>query len=416
MSLKSNYAFIRDWVNSKFLKKEDVDLSLYETKQNSNQFISEVENNYAKKSELDSYLTISDYENEEEIIAASLTDLDRRIEDLPNSGIVLGQNEEKVIAEALLDLNGRLETIEDADYGTQIANAGQINSVTLNGSSALVTNKVADLSLTTSVSGAGNAVTGVSISGGVITVTKGNIDVSDKESISNKVTSISSSSTDTQYPSAKCVYTNIGDVESVLNEIITPTPQLSVPATMEVVSALNTATSYPFRIYGDYLRGNVTLSGAANGITYGGTTSANTVAKDNALAGRDMTITYTPTSAGPHTATINFASSGMTTKQMVVTGTVVTPTITTNITNNSLDATTTATFTLSGSQLLGAVTLTPSTGFSVSSTSISKDDAEAGNVSITVTNNSATEAGTLTIATSGMTTITVTLNVTIPEI
>ena len=37
-------------------------------------------------------------------------------------------------------------------------------------------------------------------------------DVSGKEDASNKVTSISSSSTDTQYPSAKCVYDLIGGV------------------------------------------------------------------------------------------------------------------------------------------------------------------------------------------------------------
>ena len=37
-----------------------------------------------------------------------------------------------------------------------------------------------------------------------------------KENTTNKVTSLSSSSTDTQYPSAKCVYDIIGDVESAL--------------------------------------------------------------------------------------------------------------------------------------------------------------------------------------------------------
>ena len=37
-------------------------------------------------------------------------------------------------------------------------------------------------------------------------------DVSGKDDVSNKVTSISSSSTDTQYPSAKCVYDLIGGV------------------------------------------------------------------------------------------------------------------------------------------------------------------------------------------------------------
>lgn len=41
-------------------------------------------------------------------------------------------------------------------------------------------------------------------------------DVSGKEDKSNKVTSLSASSTDTQYPSAKCVYDMIGNVEALL--------------------------------------------------------------------------------------------------------------------------------------------------------------------------------------------------------
>lgn len=43
------------------------------------------------------------------------------------------------------------------------------------------------------------------------------------ENSSNKVTALSSSSTDTQYPSAKCVYDLIGDIESVLDAIINGT-------------------------------------------------------------------------------------------------------------------------------------------------------------------------------------------------
>ena len=42
------------------------------------------------------------------------------------------------------------------------------------------------------------------------------LDISGKEDKSNKVTSISASSTDTQYPSAKCVYDIVGDIESLL--------------------------------------------------------------------------------------------------------------------------------------------------------------------------------------------------------
>lgn len=44
-------------------------------------------------------------------------------------------------------------------------------------------------------------------------------DVSGKENTSNKVTSLSSASTDTQYPSAKCVYDLVGDIESLLAAI-----------------------------------------------------------------------------------------------------------------------------------------------------------------------------------------------------
>lgn len=41
-------------------------------------------------------------------------------------------------------------------------------------------------------------------------------DISGKEDISNKVISLSSSSTDTEYPSAKCVYDLVGDIETLL--------------------------------------------------------------------------------------------------------------------------------------------------------------------------------------------------------
>jgi len=41
----------------------------------------------------------------------------------------------------------------------------------------------------------------------------------EKQDISNLVTSLSSSSTNAQYPSAKCVYDLIGNVESLLADI-----------------------------------------------------------------------------------------------------------------------------------------------------------------------------------------------------
>ena len=47
--------------------------------------------------------------------------------------------------------------------------------------------------------------------------------LSDKEDTSNKVTTISASSTDSQYPSAKCIYDIVGDIETVLDAIINGT-------------------------------------------------------------------------------------------------------------------------------------------------------------------------------------------------
>lgn len=40
------------------------------------------------------------------------------------------------------------------------------------------------------------------------------------EETANKVTSLSSSSTNTQYPSAKCVFDLVGDIETLLNALL----------------------------------------------------------------------------------------------------------------------------------------------------------------------------------------------------
>lgn len=50
-------------------------------------------------------------------------------------------------------------------------------------------------------------------------VSKINEVIDDKQDASNLVTSVSSASTDTQYPSAKCVYDIVGDIESAINTI-----------------------------------------------------------------------------------------------------------------------------------------------------------------------------------------------------
>ena len=49
----------------------------------------------------------------------------------------------------------------------------------------------------------------------------GEVTPQNMEVTTNKVTSLSSSSTDTQYPSAKCVYDLIGDIETALQTLNT---------------------------------------------------------------------------------------------------------------------------------------------------------------------------------------------------
>ena len=52
-----------------------------------------------------------------------------------------------------------------------------------------------------------------------ITYIKNKPDLTSYQTIANITTSLSGSSTDTQYPSAKCVYDLLGDVESLINAL-----------------------------------------------------------------------------------------------------------------------------------------------------------------------------------------------------
>lgn len=88
---------------------------------------------------------------------------------------------------------GRIKTyIANLGY---TSNVGTVTGVKMNNGSAI------------------SPVNGVVDLGTVVT------DVSSKEDTSNKVTSLSASSTDTQYPSAKCVYNLVGDIETLLAAI-----------------------------------------------------------------------------------------------------------------------------------------------------------------------------------------------------
>ena len=105
-----------------------------------------------------------------------------------------------------------------------IKDAGAVQNIVMNGGTVTKTDGVADLgTVITDVSGKQDTLeSGVNIktinnesllgSGNLTVVT----DISGKEDKSNKVTSISAQSTDVEYPSAKCMYDIVGDVESLL--------------------------------------------------------------------------------------------------------------------------------------------------------------------------------------------------------
>ena len=165
----------------------------------------------------------------------------------------------------------------------------------------------------------GGVVSSITMNGNSYTPTAGvinlgtiSVDTSGKEDKSNKVTSISSSSTDTQYPSAKLLYDTVGNIESVLDRIINPIPKLTVlpnslSGTEEEGNAI--VLSLPFTIYGDYLTAStVTLTVNNNDFTL----STSSITKANALAGYTANITLDTTflSAGTYTCSITVASTG----------------------------------------------------------------------------------------------------------
>ena len=95
--------------------------------------------------------------------------------------------------------------------GTSIINSGVANIVTAGVYNA-DSNKIATMSDLPTVPTNVSAFTNDS---GYIT----NSAITNMQTTTNLVTSLSASSTDTQYPSAKCVYDIVGDIETALNTI-----------------------------------------------------------------------------------------------------------------------------------------------------------------------------------------------------
>lgn len=110
-----------------------------------------------------------------------------------NLGTVVTQETDPVFSASAA---ATITSSDISNWNGKTSNVGTITGITMNGVSK-GTSGVVDL-------------------GTVITQHQ---DISGKENISNKVTSLSAQSTDTQYPSAKCVYDLVGNIESLLANI-----------------------------------------------------------------------------------------------------------------------------------------------------------------------------------------------------
>ena len=153
-------------------------------------------------------------------------------------------------------------------------------------------------------SGSGNAVTDISVSGHTVTLTKGatfltqHQDISGKENISNKVTSISSSSTDAQYPSAKAVYSAISNGIAAADALIykgtigTSGTVTALPTTHKVgwTYRVTTAGTYAGQNceVGDLITAIVARSGSGNANSDWTVVQTNIQAFDTSISSNSM--------------------------------------------------------------------------------------------------------------------------------
>lgn len=197
-------------------------------------------------------------------------------------------NETPLTTAQLATLNSGL-TAADKSKLDGIASGAEVNTltgVTVNGNS-VVTNKVANIETNSAYNASSNKI-----------ATMSDIpSVSGFESSSNKVTSVSSTSTDTEYPSAKCVYDLIASVDGIRKVSGTQQEPINLASSLEVgnlyiLSGYVTLTStvvayslqYPAMVYKDSTTTLISfngwfttsvwtsLDGASGGITINSTT------------------------------------------------------------------------------------------------------------------------------------------------
>ena len=118
------------------------------------------------------------------------------------------------------DFTDALKTkLDGIESGAQV---NKIETIKVNGSSQTITSKSVDISVPTKTSQISNDSGYITKDVNNLTNYTNNTNLANTyQTKSNLVTSLSSSSTDTQYPSAKCVYDLVGDIETILQTLDT---------------------------------------------------------------------------------------------------------------------------------------------------------------------------------------------------
>ena len=198
---------------------------------------------------------------------------------------------------------------------------------------------------------------------------------------------------------------------------VTPDPSFNLTAdeTVTAFGEVTTGETYTrtVKVKGENLKGDITVASSADAVLV---PAATTIAKAQAEAGYDLTVSLKPTAVADNaTATLTFTTEGAEAQTLTFSWTakapvVVTPSLSVtpadyDWSNVTVGSSATATITLQGANLNGNVTVASDNAALVPSvTSVSKADAEAGyTLTLTLTPEAAgTGSATVTVKTDGV--------------
>ena len=277
-------------------------------------------------------------------------------------------------------------------------------TVTLNGTATAAPTITVDptsLSFTTQVGTPVTktfTVTGTDLTGNVSLAVDGTGFAIDKTTINKNAAANGATVTVTYNPTAGGTHTGTVTLTSAgaatktvtLTGTASTTPSLTAnPTSLTMSTVVGTPVTKTFVVTGTNLTSNVVL--AVNGAGFA--IDKNSLTVNEATGGATVTVTYNPTAAGTHTGSIIIASTGAQTISVSLNGTATEPvrTITADPTalnfNTLVGQTITKTFTVTGENLTGALSVVVNNGngiYSVEPSTITVAEATAGKT-VTVT-------------------------------